>query len=312
MLKKLGLILGILILTSSFLLGCSGGAPEEEEKKVEEKAAFTGDYIVDKAYLEGKIDDGDVIVLDARGEETAAKGTIKNAQAIAWQQLSRMEGKNTDKGWGTLLPKEDMEKQLSAAGLSKDKEIIIFADGKNGWGEDGRILWTLKSCGYEDIKMLDGGYTYWKENGGETTTDIKAPVAAEVTIDEISDEWLITGEELKAGIDTIKIVDTRGADEYAGAVKFGEARGGHIKNAVNIQFIDLFNEDNTLKSNDEIKKMFTDNGIETKDEVALYCTAGIRSGYATIIIDMLGYKDAKNYDASIYEWAADESYPMEQ
>lgn len=311
MLKKTGFMLGMLILFSGLLIGCS---PEKapEENGSGDTASFTGEYIIDKAYLEGKIDSDDVIILDARGEEEAKKGTIKNAQAVMWQQFSKMDGESKDEGWGNLLSKDAMEKALSAAGLSKDKEIIAFADGGNGWGEDGRILWTLKSCGYTNIKMLDGGYTYWKENGGATTTEVKAPTATPITIDGISDTWLITEDQLAAGIDSIKIVDTRLVDEYVGAVKYGESRGGHIKNAVNIPFTELFNENNTLKSNDEIKKMFTDKGVETKDEVALYCTAGIRSGYATIILDMLGYKDAKNYDGSIYEWSANESNLMEK
>lgn len=308
--KKLGLFLGILILSTAFLVGCS--EENGSEDVTSSNTPFIGEYVVDMDYLEGKLDDEDVIILDARGEDDAAKGTIKNAQAVMWQQFSQMEGENSDEGWGNLLEKDEMEEALGEAGLSMDKEIIIFADGKNGWGEDGRILWTLISCGYDDVKMLNVSYTYWSENEGETTKEVKAPVTTEVSIDKIDDKFVISGEDLLAGIDSIKIVDTREIDEYAGAVKYGESRGGYIKNAINIPFSDFFTEDNALKSNDEIKKMFDDNDINIEDEVATYCTAGIRSAYEMIILSMLDYENAKNYDGSIYEWSANEDNPMEK
>jgi thiosulfate/3-mercaptopyruvate sulfurtransferase len=39
---------------------------------------------------------------------------------------------------------------------------------------------------------------------------------------------------------------------------------------------------------------------------------GIRSGYMTSILRAVGFEKVKNYDASIYEWAADPKLPMEK
>ena len=41
-----------------------------------------------------------------------------------------------------------------------NKEIIIFSNAQDGWGDDGRILWTLLAAGYENVKMVNGGYEY--------------------------------------------------------------------------------------------------------------------------------------------------------
>lgn len=38
---------------------------------------------------------------------------------------------------------------------------------------------------------------------------------------------------------------------------------------------------------------------------------GIRSGYITMILEAVGFKNAKNYEASIYEWGANQKMPME-
>jgi thiosulfate/3-mercaptopyruvate sulfurtransferase len=39
---------------------------------------------------------------------------------------------------------------------------------------------------------------------------------------------------------------------------------------------------------------------------------GIRSGYTTMILRAVGYENADNYEASIYEWSGDENMPMEK
>lgn len=50
-----------------------------------------------------------------------------------------MTGKPGDKGWGTLLPKDDLAKKIGALGIDGSKPVVVYADPK-GWGEDGRVV----------------------------------------------------------------------------------------------------------------------------------------------------------------------------
>lgn len=50
--------------------------------------------------------------------------------------------------------------------------------------------------------------------------------------------------------------------------------------------------------------MFEDAGITKDDKVVTYCTAGIRSGYMQLILEMCGFKNTQNYDESYYRWCA--------
>ena len=52
------------------------------------------------------------------------------------------------------------------------------------------------------------------------------------------------------------------------------------------------------------KKKFEDAGITKDDKVVTYCTAGIRSGYMQLILEMCGFKNTQNYDESYYRWCA--------
>ena len=63
-----------------------------------------------------------------------------------------------------------------------------------------------------------------------------------------------TDEELSLVCKTEDTPDctTERDDEYNGATKYGETKGGHIKGAVFVPYLDLFQKDGTLKTNDEI------------------------------------------------------------
>lgn len=268
------------------------------------KEGFKGEYIVGVDYIREQLSNPNVIFLDARGEKTAKSGKLENAIVISWQQIAQTADRNPgDEGWGHILPKEELEKILGNLGLDKNKEIIIYSDGATGWGEDGRILWELKACGYKNLKLVDGGIKAIKEADLPINNEIPTLAPVEVKIDEIKYDETINTEDLKKDYDKYVIVDSREKDEYEGATKYGEAKGGHLKGAINIPYSTLFNEKGYLKGNEEIDKIFEDAGIKKEDNIVVYCTGGIRSAYLQQLLLMEGYSNVKNYEGSYYNWS---------
>jgi thiosulfate/3-mercaptopyruvate sulfurtransferase len=200
-------------------------------------------------------------------------------------------------------------------GIETSKTIVVYTD-PTGWGEDGRDMWTLQSIGVTNVKMLDGGYPAWVAAGKEVSrqTPTVAPTTVSVGADKLGDVN-VTTEQVKQAVatsGTAVILDARAKKEYDGATDFGEARGGHIKGAVNLPYPTLFNEDGTVKSDADLESMFKAAGVTKDKPVYVYCTKGIRSAYLTELLWMLGYDKARNYDASYYSWAGDSSLPVEK
>lgn len=303
--KKTALFLALVLTVG--LVGCS--APKETEKEETSGAeetkteVFTGEYVVSAEYVKENLDH--VILVDARGDEAAAKETIKGAIPIMWQYFATCEdGASGDENWGCILDTERLSERLGEKGLAKNKEIVLFAASQEGWGDDGRIAWELIAAGYENVKMVDGGFAALKTVGLETAKGGAEPEAVDVVVDSIDTTHTINTEELKDNYDDYKIVDVRADEEYDGKTLYGEVKGGHLPGAIHIRFTDLFQEDGTLKGNAEITKMFEDAGLSTDDQIVTYCTAGIRSGYMQLILEMCGFENSKNYDESYYRWCA--------
>ena len=74
---------------------------------------------------------------------------------------------------------------------------------------------------------------------------------------------------------------------------------------IQIRYTDLFNSDSTLKSNEDLTKMFEDAGLSKEDHIITYCTGGIRSAYMQLVMEMCGFENSENYDESFYRWCVE-------
>jgi thiosulfate/3-mercaptopyruvate sulfurtransferase len=313
--RRTVLLLALIFVIAITLFGCDKGSNPNGDSKadVDDNITFEDpSYIVDVDWLKENINKDDILILDARGQEAYDKGHIPGAIAVMWQQFSNMEGnpgENLD--WGTVLEPEALSEKLSEVGMTKDKKIIVYTNTQKGWGEDGRIVWMLRRAGLENAKILDGGWNYWESKGYEVSKESVKPTPSEVEVTELDSKTNIDTEELINEIDKVIVIDVREKDEYKGATKYGEVRGGHLPGAINIPFNNFLNKDGTLKSAGEIKAILDSNGINKDDEIVTYCTAGIRSAHMQVVLDMMGY-NAKNYDASFHAWAGNPELELEK
>ncbi|MDR1773921.1 MAG: sulfurtransferase [Clostridioides sp.] len=320
--KKIASLVLVSIMGLS-VVGCSSKKEESKEDTTkteqETQVATTkddytydnNDYLVSLNWLEQSMEDNkDLVIIDARTDKEYKAGHIPGAINVIWQSLSKVDGKPGEKDWGTLFDAQNLTKALRAIGVKEDSQIVVYAN-KSAWGEDGRVVWSLKRAGL-DARMLNGGFDLWSSENKEITKDVPKVEASDITISEVKSDLNITTDDLKKEYDNLKIIDVREKDEYEGATKYGEARGGHLPKAINITFNKLYNEDGTVKSNEEIAKIMDEAGIKKDDNIVTYCTGGIRSAHMALLLKNAGYENVRNYDASFYEWAGDPSNELEK
>lgn len=302
--KKTGALFLTAVLLAGCLAGCgSKGVPENE---LVSDAAFEGAYLVTADYVKEHAADENVLLVDCRGADKAKKETLEGAVATTWQEIrtcGESYGKEGDEGWGKIPEPLELSKKLGELGMSKDKEIILLGETLDGWGDDATVLWELAAAGYDNVKMVDGGYSAAKAAGVPTQKGASEPEPADVSIDAIDNTHVMGTEELQAHYDEYKILDVRTEDEYKGAVKYHEAKGGHLPGAIFMPYTELFREGGTLRSQADIEKMMTDAGISKDDKIVAYCTGGIRSAYMQLVLEMAGYENTWNYDQSFWRWA---------
>ena len=224
-------------------------------------------------------------IIDARGYHTFLKGHIPGAIPADWQSLSNMEGSPGDEHWGTLANNSILTEKIQKLGLQKNDQIAVYSDTPEGWGEDGRIAWSLITAGFTNVRVLDGGYTNWSKQQYDTSVIPSLfTKKSVVTLSQRKTDLIIDTTELQQKYDQFLIIDTRTPEEFNGAMLYGEARGGHLPDAVNIPFTDLLNPDGTLRSAYDIHSIMEKKGIHKDSNIVTYCTAGIRSAHMAIVL----------------------------
>lgn len=296
-------------------VGCGGSkTPSSSESQQAEGSAKTitsdmADYYVDVPWLKENLDK--VVVVDARPEKEYKSGHIPGAVNVTWQSLSNMQPKQGEPGWGVVLPPEELAKKLGEFGINGSKMVVVYNDPA-GLGEEGRVLWMLRIARIDNSRMLYGGFPAWKNSGGEITKEVPEIKPVEFKIDNPDYSLLATTDYVKQNLGKIKLIDARSPEEYNGETNHGEKKYGHIPGAILLHYRDTYTDDGYVKSIPELKKMFADLGLKPEDDIVVYCTVGIRSGYLTEILRMCGYEKAKNYNASFSEWCGDDSNPVEK
>lgn len=267
---------------------------------------FKGGLVISAAEVKAKIDRKEsMILVDARNIKATAD-TAKNAITMSWQDISNSALSDRGKsGFARTLPAAEVSKKLSALGLGTNDQIILFSDRYHtaGWGEDGRIAWQLIQCGYTNVRIVNGGFPLMKDAGIPTQKGPSKPTAKTVNVASVNTSNEVTTEELLEDYASYKIIDVRTDDEFKGIKVEEGTTAGHMKDAMQVRFTDMFRPDGTLKSNSELVTLFESAGIKKTDKIATCCTSGIRSGYMQLVLQMLGYGNSYNYAESICRWS---------
>lgn len=306
-------VLGV-FLSALFAAGC-GSSTNTKDSAAQPAAKTYADptLVSDTAALKGALGQAGTVILDVRSPASYAAGHIPGALNALWQAFATVgTGGPGDANWGVLKPAAQVGDALAALGINASTRVIVYADAPNGWGEDGRVVWMLRMAGVSNSSMLNGGVTAWTNAGFGLST--ATPAAAPVTFHlealdsgyTVDRPWILANQSKP----DVKIIDVRGPEEYYGAVKYGEARGGHLPGAILLPFnTALFTNDpanpGVFKSQEGLEAVFQAAGLKTSDTIVCYCTKGIRSGLMTLALRMAGFSGAVNYDASFYDWAGD-------
>ena len=270
---------------------------------------FNFKQLVDEEYLLSNRENDNLVVIDARGgmlEEGALM--YDKAAVVDWTDISLL-GEFGGEELGKLLSKENYQQIFSKLGVKEDSEVLVygFTMPDQGFGDEGRILYTFNYAGFDNVKIIDGGFKQVESLGFNkkyNPSDDRIDVSDVVRVEGENNSNAIFTDELLTlvGNENVQIIDTRLEVEYNGRVIYGENKAGHIPTAISIPFNSLVDKDGFIKSREELEKYFEDKGLDKNKLQITYCTTGVRASYVAVILTELGYK-VRNYEPSFARYA---------
>ncbi|MEI2577599.1 sulfurtransferase [Scytonema sp. PRP1] len=253
-----------------------------------------------------------VTILDTRNKLAWLISHIPGAVHVTWQQFSNNQKPYRGK---LLADAKILEQKLRHVGIFNSKPVIVIGNPPDNFGEEGRIVWMLRTLGHQSAALVDGGYNALVKAGVPTTRGLNQPLEIGDFVVNRTALWEIQRDELQVNLSENKlaVIDTRQKREYAGETPYGEQRGGHIPGAVHFYFKDLMDTKGNLLKPEEIIAKLETLGIQRDTPTVTYCTGGIRSAFFVAVLVNLGFSNVKNYAGSMWEWSAssDKKYPLE-
>jgi thiosulfate/3-mercaptopyruvate sulfurtransferase len=205
-----------------------------------------------------------------------------------------------------------LESAFGRHGIGAESFVVLYSIGTAMWAT--RFWWMLKSLGFENVAVLDGGLDKWKSEGRDVETGTaKAYPPATFTARPRHGYFVDKGEALAASRDrNTVVVNALGPQFHKGLEPSRYGRPGRIPGSVNIPAATLLDpQTKAFVSLADAKAKFAAQGIEKDKRVIAYCGGGISATVDLFLLSLLGYDNLTLYDGSMGEWAKDSSLPIE-
>ena len=217
-----------------------------------------------------------------------------------------------------FVDKEQFEALLSSRGIGNDDTVVLYG-GNNNWFA-AYAYWYFKLYGHDAVKLIDGGRKKWELDGRELVKDLPERAATSYTAKEQDASIRAFRDEVVAAIGVQNLVDVRSPDEFSGKLlapahlpQEQSQRGGHIPSAVNVPWSKAANEDGTFKSDDDLRTLYAEAGLDDSKDTIAYCRIGERSSHTWFVLqELLGHQNVKNYDGSWTEYGSLIGVPIEK
>lgn len=211
-----------------------------------------------------------------------------------------------------LAPAPKFASRMRKLGLG-DGNLIVVYDGA-GIYSAARAWWMLRAMGHEGVVVLDGGFPKWKAEHRPIEDLTPAPYPRHFTPRQ-NNALLRSFDQVKANIATKaeQVVDARGAPRFLAKEPEPRSgvRGGHIPGSANMPYTEFTNLDGTLKSTNDLAKIFAARGVDPAKPVITTCGSGVTASIALLALAVLGAKKAALYDGSWSEWGSRADAPIE-
>ena len=196
-------------------------------------------------------------------------------------------------------------------GIGTGARVVLYSRENIMWAT--RVWWMLRACGF-GAAVLDGGFDKWAREGRpvsrEAVSHPPARFEARPRPGLFVDKHAV--REAIGDEDTV-LVNALAEEWFRGEIPSRYGRRGRIPGSVSVPAGTLLDADTrAFVSPEAARERFDAAGVDGSRRVVAYCGGGISATVDLFLLHQLGHDALTLYDASMGEWAKDESLPIER
>ena len=208
-----------------------------------------------------------------------------------------------------MPPAEQFAAAMAAQGVGDDAVVVLYNKGLPMWAT--RVWWMLRSIGFEQVAVLNGGVDKWLQEGRPQSTAAPAHARGQLSVRAQMDMWVDKAAMLRLIEDGQPVA----VNALAPAVYSGEknqyGRPGHLPGTFNVYYGDLIDPvTGEFHPPQALRPLFEPSAALAAERVVAYCGGGISATMDALALHLCGQRNVAVYDGSMSEWVKDPSLPL--
>ncbi|MBT2501553.1 sulfurtransferase [Curtobacterium sp. ISL-83] len=269
--------------------------------------------LVSTQWLADHLGADELVVLDASVHATGTGTTTTWASAEdSYEQRGHVPGaRYADLVHALSAPEADLPltrpsaERLEAAarelGVTNSSTVVVYDDSLGEWAA--RLWWIFRAFGFDDVAVLDGGFTKWRDEGRPVRVGAlrSRPKRSE------GDDTFLAGEERALWADRERVARAVSGVEpatlvlAAPAAVLGSDHPPVVPGSTPISIDTVIDpQTNTILRRPALAEVFAP--VFDAPEIVTYCGVGSAACVDALALTVLGHDRVQVYDGSLVDW----------
>jgi thiosulfate/3-mercaptopyruvate sulfurtransferase len=195
---------------------------------------------------------------------------------------------------------------MRRVGVSDERPVVVYDDWQGRAAA--RAWWLLRHHGHADVRVLDGGWTAWLEDGHRSEAGETDPEPGDFTVAHATGAAVVEADGV---LDVDVLIDARAPERFRGETEPVDPVAGHVPGAVNVPTARNLTADGRLRDAAELRELYAAVGAVPGADVAVYCGSGVTACLDLLALEVAGVEGAALYPGSWSGWVTDPERPIE-